>query len=93
MTHNKSLQPQSVIVVVVVEIFKELILQDCQATDEEISDFCLVGLYFLTELGVDQETGITSQILLLGMEAANSANDFFEILRTVVEKPVIMQST
>jgi hypothetical protein len=37
---------------VVVEIFKELILQDCQATDEEISDFCLVGLY-LTELGVD----------------------------------------
>ena len=92
MTHNKLLQPQSVIVVVVVEIFKELILQDCQATDEEISDFCLVGLY-LTELGVDQETGITSQILLLGMEAANSANDFFEILRTVVEKPVIMQST
>jgi hypothetical protein len=31
---------------------QELILQDCQATDEEISDFCLVGLY-LTELGVD----------------------------------------
>jgi hypothetical protein len=36
---------------------------------EELRDFVSMGL-LLTEVGVDQETGVTSSILVLGMESS-----------------------
>lgn len=49
----------------------------------------------LTELGVDQDTGATSQILVLALEATHKDDylNFCEMLRTVIELPSIMQAT
>jgi hypothetical protein len=58
---------------VIVDLIKELYMNDItegiQTPVDELRDFVSVGL-LLTEVGVDQETGITSSILVLGMEAS-----------------------
>lgn len=49
----------------------------------------------LTEIGVEQEAGATSQILALCLDATHKDDyhSFTEMLRTVIELPSIMQAT
>lgn len=55
----------------IVDLIKELYMNDVNegvtTPVEELRDFVTLGL-LLTEVGVDQETGVTSSILVLGIE-------------------------
>jgi hypothetical protein len=46
----------------------------------------------LHTLQLDQEFGLTSQLLVLGLEASNDTLGYLEMLRTAVESQTVIES-
>lgn len=92
---GKPLHSQKEQIVQIVELFKELILTEINdgafVSVESLQEFVQLGL-MLTDLQVEQEAGLTSQVLSLAADAVHKEDlpNFLELLRCCVEQPGII---